>query len=153
MKREQLLARLDERWQEFKAAYSGLSENQLDVPGVVENWSVKDVLAHVNTWEEEALKYLPIVLRGKKPPLYAHLYGGLDAFNAKMSAEKRELSPAQVLERLDATHQKLVKYIQSVPESEFTTETKFRRRLRLDTYSHYPEHTKMIRVWRERTAS
>lgn len=153
MKREQLLTRLDERWNELKEAYAGLTEAQMSKPGVVEGWSVKDVLAHVNTWEEEALKYLPVVLQGKKPPLYAIQYGGLDAFNAKMTEEKRDLSLAEVLKRFDATHQTLVEYIQSVPEEQFTTETKFRHRLRLDTYSHYPEHTRMIREWREKLAS
>lgn len=153
MKREQLLARLDERWTALKETFAGLTENQMSKPGVNEGWSVKDVLAHVNTWEEEALKYLPIVLEGKRPPLYAVQYGGLDAFNAKMTAGKRELSLAEVLKRLDTTHQKLVEYVQTVPEKQFTIETKFRRRLRLDTYSHYPEHTKMIREWREQFTS
>lgn len=150
MKREQLLARLDERFKEFMEAYAGLTEEQMNRPGVVESWSVKDIVAHVNTWEEEALKYLPLILTGKKPPLYAVQYGGLDAFNAKMTAEKRNLSLAEVLQRLETTHQKLVEYIRTVPEEEFTTEKKFRRRLRLDTYSHYPEHARMIRQWREK---
>ena len=149
MKREQLLTRLDERWNEFKDSYAGLNEAQMSKPGVIEGWSVKDVLAHVNTWEEEALKYLPVVLQGKKPPLYAVKYGGLDAFNAKMTAEKRDLSLPEVLKRLEVTHQRLVEYIQTVPEDQFVTETKFRRRLRLDTYSHYPAHNRMIREWRE----
>ena len=153
MKRDQLLGRLEARWNELKESYAGLTGDQMDRPGVVEGWSVKDVLAHVNTWEEEALKYLPIVLQGKKPPLYATQYGGLDAFNAKMTAEKRGLSLAEVLKRLDVTHEKLVGYIQTVPEEQFTTETKFRRRLRLDTYSHYPEHTSMIREWRKKTGA
>ena len=33
-----------------------------------------------------------------------------------------------------------------------TRETRFRRRLRLDTYSHYPKHARAIREWRERSA-
>ena len=36
-------------------------------PGVTGAWSVKDILAHVTTWEGEALKHLPLVLRGEKP--------------------------------------------------------------------------------------
>jgi len=149
LKREQLLTRLDERWNEFKESFAGLTQEQMLRPGVTELWSVKDVVAHVSTWEEEALKYLPIVLAGKKPPLYAVQYGGLDAFNAKMTVEKRDLTLTEVLERCETTHQKLVEYIETVPEEEFTTETKFRHRLRLDTYSHYPLHTKMVREWRE----
>jgi hypothetical protein len=107
------------------------------------------VVAHVSTWEEEALKYLPLILKGKKPPLYAVQYGGLDAFNAIKTVEKRDLTLTEVYQQFETTHQKLVEYIETAPEEEFTTETKFRHRLRLDTYSHYPLHTRMVREWRE----
>ncbi|MBP1636454.1 MAG: hypothetical protein H6Q10_3028, partial [Acidobacteria bacterium] len=29
------------------------------------------------------------------------------------------------------------------------SDTRFRRRLRADTYGHYPHHTRAIRSWRE----
>jgi hypothetical protein len=38
--------------------------------------------------------------------------------------------------------------LQDAPEALFVTETPFRRRLRLDTYSHYPIHARAIREWR-----
>jgi hypothetical protein len=128
-----------------------LSDAQLREPGVAGNWSVKDILAHVTTWEEEALKYLPLIVKGGRPPRYSVKYGGIDAFNAQMTEQKRGLSLADVLDQLDETHRRLIAYIQSVPEEQFIQETPFRHRLRLDTYSHYPIHTKMIRAWRERS--
>lgn len=151
MNREQLLRQLDRRWLEFKETFAGLPDDALTESGVVGDWSVKDILEHVTSWENEALKYLPIVLKGERPPRYSVQYGGIDAFNAKMTAQNRALSLAETLERLEETHRKLVSYVQTVPEEEFRTETRFRRRLRLDTYSHYPEHTKMILEWRVRT--
>jgi hypothetical protein len=54
---------------------------------------------------------------------------------------------------MDEVHRQLIDYVQSIPEDQFVKETRFRRRLRLDTYSHYPVHTKMIRAWRERTTT
>jgi hypothetical protein len=35
-----------------------------------------------------------------------------------------------------------------VPEEQFARETRFRRRLRLDTYRHNLEHARAIREWR-----
>jgi hypothetical protein len=78
------------------------------------------------------------------------MYGGIDAFNAQMTELKRGLALAEVLRQLEDTHTRLVEYLQTVAEEQFTTETRFRRRLRLDTYSHYPIHTEAIRAWRER---
>ncbi|MBE7552241.1 MAG: DinB family protein [Anaerolineales bacterium] len=151
MDRQQLLKKLDQAWLEIKASYAGLSDSQLTEPGVIDNWSVKDILTHVTTWEEEALKYLPLIVKGGRPPRYSVKYGGIDAFNAQMTEQKRGLSLADVLGQLDETHGRLIAYVQGVPEEQFTQETPFRHRLRLDTYSHYPIHTKMIRAWRERS--
>ena len=151
MDRQQLLNKLDKAWAAFKESYTGLSELQLTEPGVTGDWSVKEILAHVTTWEEEALKYLPLIIKGDRPPRYI-TYGGIDAFNARMTEQKGGLSLADVLRQLDETHGRLIDYVQSVPEEHFTRETRFRRRLRLDTYSHYPIHARAIREWRDRSA-
>ena len=148
MTRQQLLARMERAWAELRESFSGLSDTQLAEPGVAGEWSVRDILAHVTTWEEEALKYLPLINSGGRPPRYASI-GGLDAFNARTSAAKGGLSLAEVLRQFDETHQRLIAYLHTVPEEQFATETRFRHRLRLDTYSHYPLHTRMIREWRE----
>jgi hypothetical protein len=149
MNRDQLLNKLDRAWVALKESYAGLPDRHLTEPGVASDWSVKDILAHLTTWEEEALKYLPLINKGGKPPRYSVQYGGIDAFNALRTEQKRTLSLSEVLRQLDETHRKLVDYVGSLPEEQFTRETPFRHRLRLDTYSHYPLHTRMIRQWRE----
>ena len=152
MNRQQLLKRLDKAWAAFKASYDGLSGAQLTEPGVTGEWSVKDLITHVTWWEEEALQYLPLILRDGRPPRYSTKYGGIDAFNAQMTEQKRGLSLSAVLRHMDETHRRLIDYIQSAPEEQFTRETRFRHRLRLDTYSHYPKHAQAIWDWRERSA-
>jgi hypothetical protein len=132
----------------FKESYAGLSASQLLEPGVAGAWSVRDILAHVTTWEEEALKHLPLILKGGKPPRYSVRYGGINAFNAQMAEQKRSLSLPEVLRQLDETHRRLIELIQSAPDEQFIDETRFRHRLRLDTYSHYPKHAEAIRKWR-----
>ena len=149
MDKQQLLKQLEKAWTALKESYAGLSDSQLTEPGVMDNWSVKDILAHVTTWEEEALKYLPLILTGGKPPRYIQS-GGIDAFNAQMAEQKRGLALSDVQRQLDETHRRLLDYIRSVPEEPFTRETRFRHRLRLDTSSHYPQHARAIRQWRER---
>ena len=73
MTRQQLLARMERAWAALRESFSGLSDAQLTEPGVAGEWSVKDVLAHVTTWDEEALKYLPLIHSGGRPPRYANL--------------------------------------------------------------------------------
>jgi hypothetical protein len=146
-----LLKRLDAAWTAFNESFAGLSDARLTEPGIVEDWSVKDILAHITTWEEEALKHLPVIIQGGRPPRYV-TFGGIDAFNARMTEQKRRIPLGDVLRQLNETHRRLVDFIRNAPDDQFAQETRARRRLRLDTYSHYPLHAQAIREWRERSA-
>src|SRR5262245_36042098 len=145
MDRRQVLKRLDKAWVAFNESYAGLSDVQLMEPGVTGTWSIRDILAHVTTWEEEALTHLPLILKCGTPPRYSVRYGGIDAFNARMTEQKRSLSLSAVRAQLAVTHKQLVDFIQNAPEHQLIGGTRFRHRLRLDTYSHYPIHAKAIR--------
>lgn len=150
MDRAQLLKRVETAWSAFKDSFADLPDARLTEPGVTGDWSVKDILAHISIWEEEAVKHLPHIIAGGTPPRYSVTYGGIDAFNAKMVAQRGSLPLAEVLRQLDDTHQRLLDVVQQLPEEQITRETRARRRLRIDTYSHYPIHTKAILEWRER---
>lgn len=148
--RERLLQTLDKAWVAFQQSYTGLSDAELLEPGVTGAWSVKDIIAHITSWEEEALKYLPVILAGKRPPRYSVTYGGINAFNAKMTELRRGLSLPEVLRQQDDVHRRLIVLLEAAPHAQLAGDTRFRRRLRADTYSHYPEHERAIRRWRER---
>jgi len=149
MDKYQILQRLETAWTSLKESWAGLSDAQLLEPRVTGEWSVKDILAHVAIWEEEALKYLPLIARGERPPRYVQ-YGGLDAFNAQMIEQKQSMALSEVLSYRDETHHRLISYLQSVQEEHFRGETRFRHRLRLDTYGHYLLHARAIQQWRAR---
>lgn len=150
MKTAQVLQRLDDAWTAFEDSYAGLSEDRLLTSGVTGAWSVRDIIAHVTWWEEEALAHLPLVREGGRPPRYSVKYGGIDAFNALMTEARRGLTLADVLRQHDEVHARLVDYVRLAPDELFARETRFRRRLRLDTFGHYPIHTRAIRAWRSR---
>jgi hypothetical protein len=152
MTTDQVLERLGNAWSAFEDSYAGLSEPELLIPGVTGQWSVRDIIAHVTWWEEEALKHLPLVREGGRPTRYSVKYGGINAFNALMTEQRRQLSLAEVLRQHDDVHAQLLEYVRGAPEELYARETRFRRRLRLDTFAHYPIHAKAIREWRARRA-
>ena len=148
MTRTALLQRIDRAWTAFTASYAGLPESDMVQPGVTKGWSVRDIITHVTTWEEEALAHLPAVLEGRRPPRYSTTYGGIDAFNALMTAKKKDLPLAEILRQQTSVHRRLVRLVERAPEAHIVGDTRFRRRLRLDTYGHYPGHTRAIAAWR-----
>ena len=149
MDRRPLLKRLDTAWLAFTASYAGLSDTQLLERGVTGAWSIRDIIVHVTTWEEEALNHLPAALEGRSPPRYSVTYGGIDAFNALMTMKKGGLPLSEVFRQQEEIHRRVIDMIERAPEDQLIGETLFRRRLRLDTYNHYPKHTEAIRRWRE----
>ncbi len=144
-RRQELLKRLEKAWRAFADSYAGLSDSELLESGVTGSWSVRDIIAHVTVWEEEVLKHLPLIQKGVQPPRYS-----VDAFNAQATERKRNLALTEVLRQAEDVHDQLIKLIESTPEEQLGSETRFRRRLRADTYSHYPKHAKAIREWRAR---
>jgi len=150
MDKPQLLKKIDAAWADLLESFAGLTDAQLTQPGVTGEWAVKDILAHVTTWEREALKFLPVILEGSRPPRYSVTYGGIDAFNAQTFEKNRAQPLAKVLDALEKTHRRLIALVKKAPDEAIATETRFRRRLRFDSYRHYAEHAEMIRAWREK---
>lgn len=147
MSKEQVLNRIEQGWEIFLESIRGLTDNEMMESGVVGYWSVRDVLAHIATWDQEALKVLPLILEGKPTPGYTR-YGGIDAFNAKEQEQKRHLSLELVKQELAATHQLLLNFLAELPESAFSPKSRFVKRLPNDTYDHYREHADQIIKWR-----
>src|SRR5260370_2965123 len=137
MKKQQVFQQLEQAWTARKESYAGLSDAQLTEPGVMGEWSVKDILAHVTAWEEEALKYLPLIITGGRPPRYIQ-YGGIDAFNAQKAKQQRDMALSEVLRQLEETHRRPLYYLHRVPEEPSTREARFRPRLRPYQTTPYP---------------
>ena len=147
MYKDALFRRIEGAWGELHEALDGLTDEEMSAPGAVGEWSVRDLLAHVATWEEEALKALPVIVRGGKLPRYASV-GGIDAFNARQQEAKRHLTLEHLRLEMAATHQRLLALLDRVPESAYRQEGRFLKRLRLDTYGHWRLHTEDVRRWR-----
>ncbi len=137
-------------WTAFGESYAALDDAQLLIPGVTGAWSVRDLIAHVTWWDEEAIRHLPLIVAGGTPPRYSVQYGGIDAFNALMTERKTGLTLDEVRHEFAETHGRLVDYLLNLPPDEVMANERFKRRLRLDTYGHYPIHTMEILTWRER---
>ena len=148
MNRERLIRRVDLGWKGFAAACQGLPADALLEPGVVGEWSVKDLMAHVATWELESLSALPVIAQGGRTPRYSR-YGGIDGFNMLKWREFQAWSIDDLHARLVQAHREVLAFLDEVEEHLFNQETRFRRRLRWDTYGHYPEHTRQVLEWRE----
>jgi uncharacterized protein (TIGR03083 family) len=144
------LAALDREWRALLDAIASVPDGALTAPGVVEGWSVRDLIGHVSTWEREFLKAMSAVLDGGRLPTYRQTYGSIDAFNAQEHERNAALPLAELRRQMDETHAALLAALQGVPDEALSSKSRLRRRLRLDTYGHYREHAAQIRARADR---
>lgn len=82
------------------------------------DWSAKDLLGHLTSWEEHALEALKAWRRGESAPIQRALrVDGLNAVNAESVAADRDRSSATIRRRFDDVHRRLVTWIRSMPDA------------------------------------
>src|SRR5438876_10851777 len=96
-------------------ALAGLDDAALDRKGVVGEWSIKNVLAHIAAWESWVVQAVPVRMTTGETP--EHLRARLadeDASNAEEVAEREELTPAEQLMELERTRDALLAYLRGL---------------------------------------
>jgi hypothetical protein len=144
MDRASFLARFDQEWNAFEESYAGLPEAEMARPGVAGEWSVRDLIGHVATWDAEGAKAAALMVKGRRQPKYS------DSYNDEQVVAKRSLSLRALKKDAKDSHQTVASLIQTIPARYFARETAVRRLLRGETYKHYTEHAASIQAWRQR---
>lgn len=146
--REQILAHVEEKRRGLLAAIEGLTDEQMVKP-VVGDWSVKDLLAHVASYEEMALPDIQRIGRGDAPALAAFDFKRVDEYNAMIMSLRRHFSLDQARRELDICRASLLEAIGRLPDSALADGQFARGLLQICAY-HDTEHTEDIQNWRKR---
>jgi hypothetical protein len=109
------VAALNHTRQELLDYVGGLDEELLDRSGVVGDWSIKNVLAHLAAWEDWVVQALPArVATGATPDGFRERAEDEDRFNAEEVAEREELTPGEQIMELERTRAELLRYVQGL---------------------------------------
>jgi hypothetical protein len=134
-----VIAAIDDSWKELRRALGSLSAADMEAPGVTGDWTPKDVLGHITTWEAELLA---VVASGQQKS-----YPDLDGFNQQAVKSKRKLDAREVLAQLEETHRALRDGLAAAPAAYFEKSHPVRRSVDADTVEHYDEHVRSLREW------
>jgi hypothetical protein len=89
MVREEILDQLDASREKLLVILEPLPDEALVEPGVMDSWSIADILAHLTAWESELVTALLRVDQGKKPGRLLKAYEDVDGYNANRFAENQ----------------------------------------------------------------
>ena len=103
---QDLLAELAAEQDAFVTALEAVDLELVTVPGVVEDWSVRDLVVHVAFWAEHATDALRLADQGRGDE-FAYDTSQTDAMNARLLEESRLTTPDAAVEREERAYEGL----------------------------------------------
>ena len=156
MNRQEFMDVVENSWQQLDAAIEGLDDATFVEPGVVDSWSLKDLLGHVTAWEQMALRHVDQWRRGEAPADAA-----VDDYNAHEAARRQGWSLEQVRQESAATRERFRAMLRSLTDEDWDTPVgEGERRGPLAAWiggalggddgpgTHAVEHAQHIHAWR-----
>ena len=147
---EQLIAALDEARADFLDALADVDIDLVTVPGVMGDWSVRDLVVHVAAWSRHGAEALDLATTGRGGE-FAYSSRETDAMNERILAEARTVSPAEALRREEAAfaalRERVVALDRALLELRLGNGDSVEEVIRYDGPDHYAEHTAHLRAW------
>jgi hypothetical protein len=85
-------------------------------------WSPKDLVGHLETWEENALAALDAWDRGERAPIVADLQSlGTDEFNRRAVERKASMSADETRTSAAATHERMLEAFSSLSDERWAS--------------------------------
>ena len=108
---------------QLTSKFSRLTPNQLVWPGSMDDWSVKDILAHLVDWEQRFIGWYRAGQRGEMPetPAPGFSWRELPKLNQEGYERHKDDTLEDVLEDFQKSHQEIVELVEGMSETEIFT--------------------------------
>lgn len=155
MNKAELIEALQNERHCFENLLEELTDETLELPGVIDEWSVKDLLAHITMWEAELVKLLWQAKQGRRPTTVHFQAATVDERNAKWYQQNKERPLEAVLNDYESVRRQTIRRVKDLSESELTDSQRFPwlddqplwHWIAEDSYKHEAEHREQIQNW------
>lgn len=137
--KRELLEKDDRGWADFRELIDGLTPEETDETGYYEDWSVKDLIAHVASWFAEAAMMLEQMRMGT----YSIERIDVDGLNRQWFETWRDKDLSTVKTELMAARAHMLEQWDRLPDAD----DEARRWFYESTAEHYDEHLPRLRKW------
>jgi hypothetical protein len=103
--------------------FGRLTPEQMVWPGSMENWSVKDILAHLADWEQRFIGWYQAGKRGETPvtPAPGLHWGQLPILNQQWYEKHMDETLDEVMEQYEASYRQILDLVEDMSEEEIFT--------------------------------
>ncbi|MFO7680934.1 MAG: ClbS/DfsB family four-helix bundle protein [Chloroflexota bacterium] len=126
--KDQLLAAMQKEHGSLDILLASLPpETTQQTSDTIENWAVKDVLAHVTAWEQMVLSWYRAGLQGEAPHLPAPGFNWrqIPALNEKIYQEHRLEPYGKVRQSFDASYEEILQTLQKIDNEDLFTPERY----------------------------
>lgn len=118
-----IIQRLNTERRRLEKNLVGLSPAEMILPGVVKQWSVKDVLAHLYDWEARFPVWLEAARRGEEAgcPDPDFTWRQSDQLNQRIYLAHRDQPLEAVMQAFHETHRQFMQVVESISDAEMFT--------------------------------
>lgn len=145
-----LVRELEARRDDFHDALSEVDVDLVLAPGVVGEWSVRDLVVHVAAWCEHASSAIDLAISGRGGE-FAYSGSDTDAMNERILAEGRALSAMAALDREERAFSGFRERVAALDPALLSLRLgngdSVEEVIRYDGPDHYAEHTAHLRAW------
>ena len=125
MNKENIINELTKSREKILETVRDLSDQEMETQGVIDDWSVKDILVHLTRWEAELIKLL-WQAKQEVPPSTAHFSQvPVDDLNARWHAESRSRSLKPVLKDFLGVRNQTIRRVDALTETTLTDPSSF----------------------------
>ena len=142
--KDELLRAEEDAWGEIHELLHQLTPEQASEPGFIDNWTAKDLLAHLSCWHAEAATVLCQLRLGT----FAGWDEDVEETNRRFYEATRDLSYDDVVAQLHAARFRMLEEMDRLPEDKLTL--KADEWFRESGAEHYRNHLPGLRAWLER---
>ena len=148
--RSTLLRDLEMSRETFQDVLADVEAALVTVPGVVGDWSVRDIVHHLAKWCEHASEAIDLAREGRAGD-FAYSTNDTDAMNERFVAEARGVSPADALAVEEAAYEGFRNRVAELDEAllglRLGNGDSVAQVIVYDGPEHYAEHTEHLRAW------
>ena len=148
--RDALLADLDAARDAFHEVLGTVDAELATVPGVMEDWGVRDIVFHLAVWCEHGAEAIDLAAAARGDE-FSYSSGDTDAMNVRFLAEGRTVSPARALRREEAAfaafRERIAGLDRSLVGHRLGNGHTVEEVIVYDGPRHYAEHTEHLRAW------
>lgn len=147
---DDLLGELHDAREAFLDALSDVDAALVTAPGVMGDWSVRDLVVHVAAWDEHGATALELASNGRGAQ-FAYSRGDTDAMNERFLTQALQTSPAGALAREEAAfaafRDRIAALDPELVDQRLGNGDTVGDVIRYDGSEHYAEHTEHLRAW------